>query len=293
MKLLELCEQVEADLDASGVFFGHGTDNAFDEAVWLVCSAADIDLATDEDLPWEQEIEKSAMDSVDALLKKRIETGKPLAYLLNEAWFAGEKFYIDERAIIPRSHLGEWIPDKFEPWLLNPEPARILDLCTGSGCIAIALALTFDSAAVDAADLSEDALAVARENRRRFGLESRLNLLHGDLFAPVAGNRYDLIVCNPPYVSEALMQDLPGEYEFEPGLAFLGGESGLDLVNQILLKARGFLNPGGVLVMEVGSANHALEKFHADVPFTWLSSENEDAAVFLISAEELEQYFSG
>lgn len=290
----QLCEDLEDRMLSSNVYFGHGTDNAYDEAVWLACHICEIDLAIEEELPWSRNVSETEATRADNLLDKRISSGKPLAYLINEAWFGGERFYIDQRAIVPRSHLGEWIPDRFEPWLDLTHPrSKILDLCTGSGCIAIALAKSFPEALVHGADLSSAALAVAQINVDMHNLSDRVELFQGDMYDFVDENSepYDLIVSNPPYVASQLMLDLPDEYGFEPPMAFEGGETGLDFIEQILKNAPRYLSENGVLVVEAGSANVSLEKHFPNIPFTWLSSANGDEVIFLLTAAELKQYF--
>ncbi len=282
-----LVEELAQRLDAAGLFFGHGTDNADDEAAWLVAHVAGIDLAEIDELPWQALLEAACERRARELVQRRIETRRPLAYLINEAWFAGQRFYVDERVIVPRSHLGEWIPDRFEPWVASDGVSRILDLCTGSGCIAIACALAFPEAVVDAADLSADALEVAAINVGNAGLGSRVTLHRGDLFEAVGDARYDLIVCNPPYVSSAIMQDLPDEYCFEPRLAFEGGVLGLDLIDRILAVAPRHLKPGGALVMEPGSAGPAVQERYPDLSLNWLSVSGGDDLVFEVSRESL------
>ena len=286
MKLEVQVDQVAQDLEDANLFFGHGTDNAFDEAVWLVLEALGFDAGAD-DIPWTQDLTEHQRDSVHDLLSKRIETRQPLAYLVNKAWFAGHEFFIDSRAIVPRSHIGEWIPDRFDPWLANENVSAILDLCTGGGCIAVSLALAFPEATVDASDLSQDALDVARRNVERYGVEKRVRIIEGDLFSGIGNKKYDLIVCNPPYVSDELMSALPKEYHYEPELAFAGGQTGLDFIQRLLKEAADHLSPEGFLVVEAGSAQQALETAYVKMPFTWLMSENEESVVFMISADEL------
>lgn len=293
LTFLALVEQCEWSMQSAGLYYGHGTDNAFDEAAWLVAHAAGIDLAATEDLPWELELTDEEAESAIELLKIRLDTRKPLAYILREAWFAGEKFYIDERAIVPRSHLGEWIPEQFAPWIDPGKVGRILDLCTGSGCIAVALALHFPNASVVASDLSPDALEVAARNVREHGVGSRVSLRQGDLFEPVEGERFDLIVCNPPYVSDQIMEELPEEYRFEPSMAFAGGRAGLDIIDRILEGAAEHLDEGGALVVEAGSAGPALEKAWPDVPFTWLAAGDSDTVLFMLSRAEIVAHFQG
>lgn len=287
MNLETQVDQVAQALEAADLFFGHGTDNAYDEAVWLVLEAAGLDPGADE-VPWQQDLSESQIASIQDLLSRRTQTREPLAYLVNRAWFAGNDFYIDSRAIVPRSHIGEWIPERFAPWLADDEVGAILDLCTGSGCIAVSLALAFPEARVDASDLSAEALEVAKLNVDRYGVQSQLRLVRSDLFEALSGDRYDLIVCNPPYVSDELMHALPEEYRHEPELAFAGGVSGLDFIERLLKEAPAHLNPDGLLIVEAGSANDALEAAYPKASFTWLMSENEEAVVFAISAEELQ-----
>lgn len=303
MTFLALVEQCEWSMKAAELHFGHGTDNAFDEAAWLVAHAVGFDLASDDELPWDRLLSDDEAGRAAQLLKARLDTRKPLAYLINEAWFAGERFYVDERVIIPRSHLGDWIQDRFVPWIDPESVGSILDLCTGSGCIAVALARHFPDSEVTATDLSADALEVARRNVLDHDLESRVRLRRGDLFEPVADCRFDLIVCNPPYVSDQIMAELPEEYGFEPYMAFAGGVDGLDLLRRIIEGAPHHLTPGGVLVVEAGSAGPELDKRFPWLPFTWLATGDSDEVLFLLTREQLEQqaqqarttedYFSG
>ncbi|MEK9785569.1 MAG: 50S ribosomal protein L3 N(5)-glutamine methyltransferase [Gammaproteobacteria bacterium] len=286
MLLEEMVVEVADQLAGADLFFGHGTDNAFDEAAWLVLEAGGFDVG-DPEPPWESVLDKRQIKNIQALLERRLTTRQPLAYLINRAWFAGHEFFIDERAIVPRSHIGEWIPDRFEPWLPAGEVKSILDLCTGSGCIAVALALAFPEAQVDASDLSTAALEVAAINARDHGVTDRVRLVEGDLFSALPDRRYDLIVCNPPYVSDVLMRALPDEYRFEPELAFSGGGQGLDFIDRLLREAVHHLNPNGMLIVEAGSAQPAVENAYPDLPFMWLMSESEEAVVFALTAAEL------
>ena len=287
MQLEDKVEAVASELDQAGLYFGHGTDNAFDEAVWLVLEAAGLDPSGDE-VPWQTFLNADQCQAVDALLARRIETHQPLAYLVNRAWFGGRDFFIDSRAIVPRSHIGEWISERFTPWRVDRPLDAILDLCTGSGCIAVSLALAFPEAKVDASDISAAALEVAAINVERHAVGDRVRLVQGDLFSSLEGQRYDLIVCNPPYVSDSLMRTLPHEYNHEPTLAFAGGNGGLDFITPLLYQARAHLSDDGLLVVEAGSARDALEAAWPQVPFTWLMSMNDDAVVFVVNAQELE-----
>jgi ribosomal protein L3 glutamine methyltransferase len=290
MTLTDWVGQVERQLVDAKLFFGHGTDNAFDEAAWLVMSAAGIDLNA-KLVNWRQVLSDSQQSSLRKLVERRIESRKPLAYLLKNAWFAGLQFYIDERAIIPRSYIGEWISVRFEPWLGGTPVKAVLDLCTGSGCIAIALALAFPKAKVDAADISTAALEVAAINIERYALGQRIRLLQGDLFhANTEAVRYDLIICNPPYVSDQSMASLPVEYGFEPRLALAGGRDGLDFVHRVLTEVRPHLKETGRLFMEAGSTAAVVEKTWPGIPFTWLSALTGECAVLTLTAAELDRY---
>ncbi len=289
MTLANLVDEVERQLMDAKLFFGHGTDSAFDEAAWLVMVAAGIDPSA-EQVDWQQALNYSQQSAVKELVDRRIMTRKPLAYLVNQTWFAGHEFYIDERTIIPRSHLGEWIPNRFEPWLGRTPIKTVLDLCTGSGCIAVAVALAFPEAEVDATDISTAVLDVAAINIERHALGQRIRLLQGDLFQAISeAVRYDLIICNPPYVSDQSMVSLPREHRFEPRLALTGGRDGLNFVHRVLTEARRHLKKNGRLFMEAGNAA-AVEKTWPSVPFTWLASLTDEAAVLTLTAAELNGY---
>lgn len=273
-------------LAAAGIHFGHGTDNPIDEALVLVRHALNLG----HDLPREfyaarlTEHEKRA---VLELIERRIVERMPAPYLTGEAWFAGLPFFVDRRVLIPRSPFAELVENGFAPWVDAERVERVLDLCTGSGCIAIACAFAFPEADVDAVELSPEALVVARSNVERHGVGDQVRLLQGDLWAPVADQSYDLIVSNPPYVSDAEMEALPPEYAHEPELGLRSGPEGLDVVARILAGARRHLRPGGVLVVEVGSAAEAVAAAWPELPFTWLEFARGGAGVFLLKAEEL------
>ncbi len=275
--------------DAAGLAYGHGTDNAGDEAAWLVHAVAGIDFA----LAAEQAgrpLGAAQLARIETLARRRIRERRPLAYLLNSAWFAGREFYVDERVLVPRSPLAETIGERFSPWLArDPEIRRAADLGTGSGCIAIALALEFPEASVDAVDISADALAVCRINIRRHGLEGRVHARRSSFFDSLAG-RYDLIVSNPPYVGADDMQALPPEYRREPSLGLAAGEDGLDSVLTILHDAGRFIEDGGLLVVEVGNSRAALEARFPQVGFVWLEFAHGGEGVFLLSADELARH---
>jgi len=279
----------ERQFDKAGLYFGHGTDNARDEAVWLAMHVLDIPYeALDAEVS--RALTPGEAAQFRALVEQRIATRKPLAYLLNEAWFAGLKFYVDERVIVPRSLIGDFVHDRFAPWIKPDGVARILDLCTGSGCIAIAAAFSFPEARVDAADISRAALDVARINVEQHDLHDRVELVESDLFSNLAGRRYDLILTNPPYVDARDMAALPDEYRHEPELALASGESGLDDIIRILAAAPEHLTPGGALIAEVGNSCTALARRFPSVPFVWLTNPNGDESVFLLGEEELRRH---
>ena len=285
----DLIRWVEKEFARAGLYFGHGTDNALDEAAWLVGSA--LQLAPHElDAHVEERPTPAQQDAIRALVEKRINTRQPLAYLLKEAWFAGLKFYVDERVIVPRSLTAEFITEQFHPWIDPGHARRILDLCTGSGCMAIACAHAFPDARVDAADISDAALAVARINVDSHGKQGQIRLIRSDLFAGLAGAHYDLIVTNPPYVARAEMQTLPPECRHEPALALASGEQGLDAVTRILVAAPSHLNRGGILVAEVGNSAASLQERFPSVPFTWLTTATGDESVFLLTAAQLQRH---
>lgn len=266
---------VERRLEGAHVEFGHGTDNARDEAAWLVAGALEM---RPEDLSAKLTSEPSrrALARIRTLLAARIRTRAPLSYLLREAWFAGRRFYVDKRVIVPRSLIGEFLLPG-DPSPLAPKPIRsILDLCTGSGAIAISAAFAYPAATVDAVDLSADALAVAARNVRLHRLDHRVRLISSDLFTALSGRRYDLILSNPPYVAESDMHDLPLEYLREPRMALAAGPDGLDLILPILYQAQSHLTARGRLVLEVGASREALEARFPDTPFLWLASEADD-----------------
>ncbi len=273
-------------LEAAGVWFGHGTDNALDEAAWLVSHAAGLppDFGEDE---LERVLSPGTVQSARELIARRIETRQPAAYLIGEAWFAGLPFYVDERVLVPRSPIAELIADRFQPWLAPERIRRVLDLCTGSGCIAIATALALPEARVDAGDISAEALDVARRNVARHGVGDRVRLYRSDLFDAIPAGEYDLILSNPPYVDAEDMAALPEEYRREPALGLAAGETGLDLVVPLLQQAGRHLASDGVLIVEVGNSAGALQAAFPDVPFVWLEFMHGGEGVFLLDAAQL------
>jgi len=282
----ELIRQAAEELDRSGVFLGHGTESCIDEAAFLVFHVMGLNHEQAE-LGYVEEVPEDKLQELRHLLRRRIQERIPAAYLVGEAWFCGLDFYVDKRVLIPRSPIAELIGDGFQPWIDPERVTRVLDLCTGSGCIGIATAMVFPEAMVDLADLSSDALEVARINVERHALGQRVTVLQGDLFGAVGASRYDVIVSNPPYVAEQEFLCLPREYAHEPGLGLVAGEDGLDLVRSILAEAAEHLQPGGILVVEVGSAEQALESVFPGVPFTWLDFEYGGSGVFTLTRDEL------
>ncbi len=266
--------------------FGHGTDNPLDEAAALVFHALRLDH---EDAPqvYGRPVTAAERRRVDALIERRIRERRPAAYLMQRMWFAGLEFHVDERVLVPRSPIAELIVGSFRPWIEPRRVRRILDIGTGSGCIAIGCAYAFPRAHVDANDISAPALAVARRNIRRHRLTSRVTAICSDLFGGLGRRRYDIIVSNPPYVGAREFRALPAEYRHEPAIALESGRDGLDVVSRILREAEQFLKPGGILVVEVGDTQRTLEKHYPTVPFTWLDFERGGGGVFLLTREQL------
>jgi len=269
--------------------FGHGSPTALDEAVALVLHTLHLpyDLT---DTYLNAVLTLPERNAVLTIVERRINERIPAAYLTHEAIFAGLPFYVDNRTLVPRSPIAELIAQRFSPWIYEDDVASILDLCTGSGCIAIACAMAFPEADVDASDISEDALAVAEINIAKHQLESIIDLYPSDLFSDLPANRYDIIVSNPPYVSLEEWRKLPAEFHAEPDLGFKGGESGLDSVLRILADADDFLTEQGILVVEVGSSAQTLQDLLPDVPFYWLDFERGGDGVFLLTAAQVNDH---
>lgn len=273
--------------DASALCFGHGTNNAYDEAAYLLLHT--LHLPLDRLEPFlDAKLTHAEREEVQDVIARRVNERMPAAYLTHEAWLGEHRFYVDERVLIPRSFIAELLRDGLSSWI--PDPERIetaLDLCTGSGCLAILVAHHFPNADVDAADISSEALAVALRNVADHGLQGRVNLIRSDLLSNLTEKQYELIVCNPPYVTAMAMEELPPEYRHEPQLALSGGDDGLDAVRTILARAAEFLRPEGVLVVEVGENRDATEAAFPRLPFTWLATPSAEDSVFLLRREDL------
>lgn len=282
----EVVDRVERLLRAAPLAYGHGADNARDEAAWLVLAA--LGLAPVEDADPARPVTASEWSAVAELLAGRIEQRRPLAYLTGRAWFAGLEFEVDPRVLVPRSALAEPIADRFRPWLAERPISRILEIGTGSGCIAVACARAFPEARIDATDIEPAALALAQRNVARHGVDDRVALYRADVYAGLPpGRRYDLIVSNPPYVDAAAMAALPAEYRCEPASALAAGPDGLDVVVPILAGARDRLRADGLLVVEVGHVADMLERRFPRTPFVWLSFDSADVDVFVLPAADL------
>lgn len=271
----------------AGLFFGHGSDNAWDEAVYLTLHTLHLPLDRLEPFLDARLLpkEKSALLRI---YERRVQERIPAAYLTKEAWLVEHRFYVDERVIVPRSFIAELLDEQLSPWIEDPwQVETALDLCTGSGCLAILAALNFPEAQVDAIDLSPDALAVARKNVDDYQLQERVRLIESDGMNALGDERYDLIISNPPYVDAASVAALPPEYLKEPELALGSGEDGLDFTRRILAEAKARLNPGGILVVEIGHNREVLEAAYPQLPFTWLDTAAGDQYVFMLRQEEL------
>jgi len=270
----------------AGLYFGHGSIHARDEAAYLILHT--LQLPLDElDSVLDRRLTPAELKTLEGIARRRVDERVPAAYLTREAWLGELRFYIDERVIVPRSYIAELLRDELYPWVSDDRPIdKALDLCTGSGCLAILLALVFPDAEVDATELSADALQVAARNVSDYRLQDRVHLIHGDLFAGLTG-RYDLIVSNPPYVDREAMENLPQEYRAEPPMALAGGEDGLDIVRRLLAHAGAFLNEQGLLIVEIGHNRDVLEQAFPKLPFTWLETSGGDGFVFLLTAADL------
>jgi len=273
----------------ANLFFGHGTDNAIDEAVALILHALHLNQNLPESL-WACHLTFDEKQQISQLFQRRINERIPAPYLTNEAWFAGLSFYVDQNVLIPRSPIAELIEQQFDPWLETDQIQTILEIGTGSGCIAIATALVLTDAHIDAVDISSQAIKIAQKNIETYDLINRVTLLEGDVFEPVQNKKYDLIICNPPYVDAFEMENLPPEFQHEPRLALEAGNDGLDIVRTILQQAHNYLNDKGLLVVEVGASQPTLLETYPDVDFIFPDFKRGGDGVFLLTKQQLETY---
>lgn len=288
LTLRDLLRWAISRFQAAGLVFGHGTDNAWDEAAYLLLHSLHLPLDTLEPFLDARLLERERQRCVD-LIHERVTSRKPAAYLTGEAWLQGQRFLVDERVIVPRSPIAELLAENLAPWIADPLAVhQVLDLCTGSGCLAILAALAFPEASVDASDVSADALTVAQANIELHRLQERVTLLRSDLLARIPNDRrYDLIICNPPYVNARSMAELPAEYRHEPGLALAGGSDGMDLVRKILVQAPRFMAPKGLLVLEVGHEQEHFEQAFPELDPTWLSTDSASDQILLLRRAQL------
>ena len=284
MTLEECITEAAQRMEISGLAYGHGTDNAWDESACLVLHSLGLPVTEQADLTLQ--LDDQQLASARTLVEERIRTRKPAAYLIGTTWFAGLPFDTAEGVIVPRSHLADFILDEGQPWVVANDIHRVLDLCTGSGCIAIAAACSFPGAQVDGTDIDPLALQLARQNVAKHSLGDQVNILDSNLYQHVTA-RYDLILSNPPYVPSATLEQLPPEYQHEPSRAFDGGTDGLDLVHRIINEAGSHLTEQGALVMEVGDSWKTLQDSRPELPFIWLETGVEDSGVFLLYARDL------
>jgi ribosomal protein L3 glutamine methyltransferase len=274
----------------AGLFFGHGCDNAHDEAAWLILHALHLPPDRPEQIETylDARLTRHERLAVLELLQQRMARRLPAAYLTHEAWQAGLRFYVDERVLIPRSYFADLLVDGFAPWIDDPFAiGSALDLCTGSGCLAILMAHAFPEAKIDAADISKDALEVAKRNIADYDLQKRVKQVQSDVFAGLGKRRYDFILSNPPYVTAPAMRDLPPEYRHEPENALAAGDDGLDIVRRILAGAANHLKPNGLLAIEVGHNKDIVEAAFPDLPLTWIDTDSGEGKIFLLHREDL------
>jgi ribosomal protein L3 glutamine methyltransferase len=274
-------------LHGAQAVFGHGSQNVYDEAAYLILHTLQLPLDLLDPF-LDARLTESEINSVVQILDRRAKLRVPAAYLTQEAWLGEHRFYVDERVIVPRSFIAELIPQQLEPWVDKPENVlNILDMCTGSGCLAILMALAFPHAQVDAVDVSKDALAVAQHNVTDYALQDRVHLIESDLFEKIENKRYDLIISNPPYVDAKSMASLPKEYRHEPELALAAGEDGLTVIRSLLRQSRSHLKRGGKLMVEIGHNREVLEAAYPETDFTWVTVSAGDEFVFVLNQDQL------
>ncbi len=278
-----------SQFEASDIFYGHGTDNSYDEAVWLVMGALHLPHDTLNNF-LDAKLTNSERNKLASFIEQRITKHTPTAYLLKESWLQGFKFFVDERVLIPRSFIGELlVNDGLQPWIEFPELINsAADICTGSGCLGVLLADAYPEASVDVIDISQDAIDVCNINIKNYGLEDRITAIKSDMFSQLKGKQYDLIISNPPYVDAPSMAALPAEYRNEPQLALGSGDAGLDHTHTILREAANHLTDEGVLIVEIGHNRDALLEAYPDLPFTWLEVSSGDEFVFLLTRDQLQ-----
>ena len=276
-----------SQFEASDIFYGHGTDNAYDEAVWLVMSALHLPMDTLNNF-FDARITNVERSKLSQLLEQRISSHTPTAYLVKEAWLQGLKFFVDERVLVPRSFIAELLNDDLSPWIEYPELVEsAADICTGSGCLGIMLASAFPNAAVDVVDISTDALDVANINIANYGLEDQITAIQSDMFTALKGRKYDVIISNPPYVDAPSMAELPAEYRNEPKIALGSGNDGLDHTHTLLREAGHYLNENGILIVEIGHNRDALQAAYPNIAFNWLEVSSGNEFVFLLTKAQL------
>ena len=276
-----------SQFEASDIFYGHGTDNAYDEAVWLIMSALHLPMDTLNNF-LDARLTASERSKLASFIDQRITQHTPTAYLLKEAWLQGLKFYVDERVLIPRSFIAELLNTDLSPWVEFPEMIEsAADICTGSGCLGVLLASVFPNAAVDVIDISQDAIDVANINIANYGLDAQVTAIKSDMFSALTGKKYDIIISNPPYVDAPSMAALPAEYQNEPQLALGSGIAGLDHTHTILREAANYLNDDGILIVEIGHNRDALEAAYPNIIFNWLEVSSGTEFVFLLTKSQL------
>lgn len=276
-----------SQFENSDIFYGHGTDNSYDEAVWLIMSALHLPMETLNNF-LDARLTQSERDKLAQFIEQRITKHTPTAYLLKEAWLQGFKFYVDERVLIPRSFIAELLANDLSPWIEFPEMIEsAADICTGSGCLGVLLANSFPNAAIDVIDISQDAIDVCNINIANYGLENQITAIKSDMFSALAGKKYDIIISNPPYVDAPSMAALPAEYQNEPQLALGSGTAGLDHTHTLLREAASYLNDDGLLIVEIGHNREALEAAYPNTIFNWLETSSGNEFVFLLTKEQL------
>ncbi len=287
MSIRDWVRYAVSQFEASDIFYGHGTNNAYDEAVWLIMSALHLPMDTLDNF-FDARLTSAECSKLAGFIDQRINQHTPTAYLLKEAWLQGLKFYVDERVLIPRSFIAELLNNDLSPWIEFPEMIEsAADICTGSACLGVLLAGSFPNAAIDVIDISQDAIDVANINIANYGLQDQISAIKSDMFSALKGKKYDLIISNPPYVDAPSMAALPMEYQNEPQLALGSGDDGLDHTHTLLREAAQYLNDDGILIVEIGHNRDALEQAYPNLVFNWLEVSSGTEFVFLLTKEQL------